>query len=172
MVRAADAVELVDMSPQALRRRMAHGNIYAADKVDTALSHYFREGNLAALRELALLWLADRVDEGLERYRDAHGIDGTWATRERVVVAVSGGPESAALMRRAARIATRYRRRGVAGGLRQPARRSRAACRRSALEQLRHRPPRSWAAPSTPWSPPTPPTGCWTSPAASTPPRC
>jgi two-component system sensor histidine kinase KdpD len=107
VVRGADAVELVDMSPQALRRRMAHGNIYAADKVDTALSRFFREGNLAALRELALLWLADRVDEGLDRYRDAHGIDHTWAARERIVVAVSGAPESAALMRRAARIATR-----------------------------------------------------------------
>lgn len=107
VVRSADAVELVDMSPQSLRRRMAHGNIYAADKVDTALSRYFREGNLAALRELALLWLADRVDEGLDRYRDAHGIEATWATRERVVVAVSGAPESMALMRRAARIASR-----------------------------------------------------------------
>jgi two-component system sensor histidine kinase KdpD len=107
VVRAADAVELVDMSPQSLRRRMAHGNIYSADKVDTALSRYFREGNLAALRELALLWLADRVDEGLDRYRDAHGIEATWATRERVVVAVSGAAESTALMRRAARIATR-----------------------------------------------------------------
>jgi two-component system sensor histidine kinase KdpD len=107
VVRAADAVELVDMSPQSLRRRMAHGNIYSADKVDTALSRYFREGNLAALRELALLWLADRVDEGLDRYRDAHGIDATWATRERVVVAVSGAEESSALMRRAVRIATR-----------------------------------------------------------------
>jgi two-component system sensor histidine kinase KdpD len=107
VVRAADAVELVDMSPQSLRRRMAHGNIYSADKVDTALSRYFREGNLAALRELALLWLADRVDEGLDRYRGAHGIEATWATRERVVVAVSGAAESTALMRRAARIATR-----------------------------------------------------------------
>jgi two-component system sensor histidine kinase KdpD len=107
VVRAADAVELVDMSPQSLRRRMAHGNIYPADEVDTALSHYFREGNLAALRELALLWLADRVDEGLERYRDAHQIEATWATRERVVVALSGAPESPALMRRAARIASR-----------------------------------------------------------------
>jgi two-component system sensor histidine kinase KdpD len=107
VVRAADTVELVDMSPQSLRRRMAHGNIYAADKIDTALTRYFREGNLAALRELALLWLADRVDEGLDRYRGAHGIEDTWATRERVVVAVSGAPESAALMRRAARIATR-----------------------------------------------------------------
>ncbi|NYE36227.1 two-component system sensor histidine kinase KdpD [Nocardioides cavernae] len=107
VVRSADQIELVDMSPQALRRRMAHGNVYAADRIDAALSRYFREGNLTALRELALLWLADRVDEGLERYRDQHEIDSTWATRERVVVPVSGGPESSTLMRRAARIATR-----------------------------------------------------------------
>ncbi len=107
VVRSADQIELVDMSPQSLRRRMAHGNIYAADKVDAALSNYFREGNLTALRELALLWLADRVDEGLERYREQHEIKGTWATRERIVVAVTGGPESATLMRRAARIASR-----------------------------------------------------------------
>ncbi|MDT0187923.1 DUF4118 domain-containing protein [Microbacterium sp. ARD31] len=107
VVRSADQIELVDMSPQALRRRMAHGNIYTADKIDAALSRYFREGNLTALRELALLWLADRVDEGLERYRDQHEIESTWATRERVVVPVSGGPESSTLMRRASRIASR-----------------------------------------------------------------
>ncbi|MET0929940.1 MAG: ATP-binding protein, partial [Aeromicrobium sp.] len=107
IVRQADAIELVDMSPQSLRRRMAHGNIYTRDSVDAALAQYFREGNLAALRELALLWLADRVDEGLEQYRDKHEIDSTWATRERIVVAMTGGPESAALMRRAARIASR-----------------------------------------------------------------
>lgn len=107
VVRAACAVELVDMSPQSLQKRMAHGNIYAADKVEHALTHYFREGNLAALRELALIWLADRVDEGLDRYRSAHGIASTWATRERVVVAVSGREESVALLRRAARIASR-----------------------------------------------------------------
>jgi two-component system sensor histidine kinase KdpD len=107
VVRSADQIELVDMSPQALRRRMAHGNIYTADKIDAALSRYFREGNLTALRELALLWLADRVDEGLERYRDQHEIDSTWATRERIVVPVTGGPESSTLMRRAARISSR-----------------------------------------------------------------
>ncbi|MBC2932255.1 DUF4118 domain-containing protein [Nocardioides sp. zg-1228] len=107
VVRSADQIELVDMSPQALRRRMAHGNIYAADRIDAALSRYFREGNLTALRELALLWLADRVDEGLSRYRDEHEIDSTWATRERIVVPVSGGPESTTLMRRTARIASR-----------------------------------------------------------------
>lgn len=111
VVRAAAAIELVDMSPQALRRRMAHGNVYPAGKIDAALSNYFREGNLAALRELALLWLADRVDAGLEEYRERHQIAGTWPARERVVVGVSGGPESLALMRRAVRIVGR-----MAGG--------------------------------------------------------
>jgi two-component system sensor histidine kinase KdpD len=107
VVRAADQVELVDMTPEALRRRMAHGNIYPAEKIDAALTHYFRAGNLAALRELALLWLADKVDEGLQRYRAAHDIHGTWEARERVVVALTGGPEGDTLIRRAARIAAR-----------------------------------------------------------------
>ncbi|MBW9214372.1 DUF4118 domain-containing protein [Mumia sp. zg.B53] len=107
VVRSADTVELVDMSPEGLRRRLAHGNVYSADRVDAALSRYFREGNLAALRELALLWVADRVDEGLERYRHEHQIDATWPARERIVVAVTGGAESATLFRRAALIAGR-----------------------------------------------------------------
>ena len=67
MVRAADQVELVDMTAEALRRRMAHGNIYPPEKIDAALTNYFRAGNLTALRELALLWLADKVDEGLQK---------------------------------------------------------------------------------------------------------
>src|ERR1700689_4000994 len=107
IVRAADQVELVDMTPEALRRRMAHGNIYPAEKIDAALTHYFRIGNLSALRELALLWLADKVDEGLQRYRAAHDIHATWEARERVVVALTGGPEGDTLIRRAARIAAR-----------------------------------------------------------------
>ncbi len=107
VVRAAEQVELVDMTPQALRRRMAHGNIYKSDKIDAALSNYFRPGNLTALRELALLWLADSVEEGLQRYREQHGIASTWETKERVVVAVTGGPEGEALIRRAARIVSR-----------------------------------------------------------------
>src|SRR6187200_2002612 len=65
IVRAAEQVELVDITPEALRRRMAHGNIYAADKIDASLANYFRAGNLGALRELALLWVADKVDAGL-----------------------------------------------------------------------------------------------------------
>ena len=107
VVRAADQVELVDMTPEALRRRMAHGNIYKAEKIDAALTNYFRIGNLSALRELALLWLADKVDEGLQRYREAHDIHATWEARERVVVALTGGPEGDTLIRRAARIAAR-----------------------------------------------------------------
>ncbi len=107
VVRAADQVELVDMTAEALRRRMAHGNIYPAEKIDAALTNYFRSGNLTALRELALLWLADKVDEGLQNYRAAHGIQGTWEARERVVVALTGGPEGDTLIRRGARIAAR-----------------------------------------------------------------
>src|ERR1700734_4011371 len=107
VVRAADQVELVDMTAEALRRRMAHGNIYPAEKIDAALTHYFRAGNLTALRELALLWLADKVDEGLQKYRAEHDITSTWEARERVVVALTGGSEGDTLIRRAARIAAR-----------------------------------------------------------------
>ncbi|MEY9938356.1 two-component system sensor histidine kinase KdpD [Streptacidiphilus sp. MAP5-52] len=107
VVRRADQIELVDMPPEGLRRRMVHGNVYGAEKVDAALSNYFRVGNLTALRELALLWVAGRVDEGLQRYRAEHGIGGVWETKERVVVALTGGREGETLIRRAARIAAR-----------------------------------------------------------------
>ncbi|MGW6055956.1 ATP-binding protein [Streptomyces sp. NPDC055189] len=107
VVRRADQIELVDMSPQALRRRMAHGNIYKPDRVDAALSNYFRPGNLTALRELALLWVADRVDEYLQQYRGEHGIRSTWQARERIAVGLTGGPEGRTLIRRASRMAAK-----------------------------------------------------------------
>ncbi|WP_256107077.1 DUF4118 domain-containing protein [Streptomyces sp. ODS05-4] len=107
VVRRADQIELVDMSPQALRRRLAHGNVYRPDEVDAALSNYFRPGNLTALRELALLWTADRVDEYLQQYRGEHGIRSTWQARERIVVGLTGGPEGRTLIRRAARMAAK-----------------------------------------------------------------
>src|SRR6478752_5286192 len=109
VVRRADQIELVDQTPEALRRRRAHGNIYKPEKVDAALANYFRVGNLNALRELALMWTADRVDEALEAYREAHGITGTWETRERVVVAITGAPGGDDVIRRAARMAMRTR---------------------------------------------------------------
>ncbi|MGI5509719.1 ATP-binding protein [Streptomyces sp. CA-106131] len=107
VVRRADQIELVDIPPEGLRRRMAHGNIYAPEKIDAALAHYFRPGNLTALRQLALLWVADRVYDALQAYRAEHAIGRVWETRERVVVALTGGPEGDTLIRRAARIADR-----------------------------------------------------------------
>ncbi|MUL77947.1 sensor histidine kinase KdpD [Mycobacterium sp. CBMA226] len=107
VVRSAAQIELVDITPEALRRRLSHGNVYAPERVDAALSNYFRQGNLTALRELALLWLADQVDAALAKYRAEHNISDTWEARERVVVAVTGGPESETLVRRASRIASK-----------------------------------------------------------------
>jgi two-component system, OmpR family, sensor histidine kinase KdpD len=63
------------MSPEALRRRVAHGNIYPPERVDAALATYCRVGNLSALPELALLWVAGKVDEQLGRYRTEHSIE-------------------------------------------------------------------------------------------------
>ena len=107
VVRTADQIQLVDMAPDALRRRMAHGNVYGPDRIDASLTSYFRVGNLTALRELALLWLADRVDDALGDYRRTHRIAEPWPTKERIVVAVTGGPESETLLRRGARLAQR-----------------------------------------------------------------
>ncbi|OKH80094.1 histidine kinase [Mycobacterium sp. SWH-M3] len=107
VVRQADQIELVDITPEALRRRLSHGNVYAPERIDAALSNYFRRGNLTALRELALLWLADQVDAALAKYRADNKITDTWEARERVVVAVTGGPESETLVRRASRIASK-----------------------------------------------------------------
>jgi len=107
VVRAAAQIELVDITPEALRRRLSHGNVYAPERIDAALTNYFRRGNLTALREIALLWLADQVDAALAKYRADNKITDTWEARERVVVAVTGGPESETLVRRASRIASR-----------------------------------------------------------------
>jgi two-component system, OmpR family, sensor histidine kinase KdpD len=107
VIRAADQLELVDMAPEALRRRLAHGNVYPPERIDAALGNYFRTGNLTALRELALLWVADRVDEELNDYRERHNIAGPWETKERVVVSLTGSPGSSVLIRRAARMAMR-----------------------------------------------------------------
>ena len=106
VVRAADQIELVDMSPEALRRRLAHGHIYPPDGIDTALANLFRPEVLGKLRQLTLLWLADRVEEQLERQLASDVADETRGVRERVVVAL-GGQGGDHLVRRAARIAGR-----------------------------------------------------------------
>lgn len=106
-VRAADQIDLVDLPPESIRLRLARGLIYDASKIDAALGNFFRPGNLGALRELALLWLADRVDESLDQYKRDHDIAEPWETRERVLVAMTAAPHADRVIRRAARIATR-----------------------------------------------------------------
>src|SRR5690606_16311377 len=158
VVRRAEQIELVDMTPEALRRRMAHGNIYQPDKVDAALSNYFRPGNLTALRELALLWVADRVDEHLQRYRSAHDGSALWGSRERIVVGLPGGPERRTLLPPPGRPSTSPE--ATASPPPRPANSPSSA-------------PwwRIWAAPSTTSSATTSRAPCSPSPAAPTPPR-
>jgi two-component system, OmpR family, sensor histidine kinase KdpD len=107
VVRKADQIELVDSSPEQLRRRMVHGNIYPKERVNQALTHFFRTDNLTALRELALRFLADETDEDLLEYLREHEATTVWETAERILVAVTAEPGNDALLRRAARIASR-----------------------------------------------------------------
>jgi two-component system, OmpR family, sensor histidine kinase KdpD len=109
VVRKADQIELVDSSPEQLRRRMLHGNIYPKETVTRALSNFFRTDNLIALRELALRFLADETDEELLEHLRRHESDVVWETCERVMVAVSTAPGTDALIRRAARMAARLK---------------------------------------------------------------
>jgi two-component system sensor histidine kinase KdpD len=109
VVRKADQIELVDSSPEQLRRRMVHGNIYPKERVTQALRHFFRTDNLIALRELALRFLADESDEELLENLRRHDSKVVWETCERIMVAVTPDPDSAGLIRRAARIASRLK---------------------------------------------------------------
>jgi two-component system, OmpR family, sensor histidine kinase KdpD len=107
VVRVAGEVELVDVAPESLRDRLARGHVYPADQAQAALGGWFQTGNLSALRELALLWLAAALADGPRQHRPGDGDPGSGQARERVVVALSGGPEGETLIRRAARIAAR-----------------------------------------------------------------
>ncbi|MGH9018624.1 MAG: histidine kinase, partial [Acidimicrobiales bacterium] len=102
VVRRADQLELIDSSPEQLRRRMMHGNIYPAAKVQDALSHFFRTENLVALRELALRFVADESDDDLRAYLRDHHRHEMWDTAERIMVAVTTAPGTDAVLRRAA----------------------------------------------------------------------
>jgi two-component system sensor histidine kinase KdpD len=108
-VRKADQIELIDSSPEQLRRRMLHGNIYPEEKVPQALTHFFRTDNLIALRELALRFVADESDEELLEHLRRRRSQVLWETTERIMAAVSGAPGNGMLLRRAARIAFRVK---------------------------------------------------------------
>lgn len=101
----ADEVELIDIAPNALRQRMRHGNIYPAERIEPALSNFFREGNLTALRELALRLTANKTESQLQRYMTEHDITSQWATTERVLVGFDDRPYSRSIIRDAWRLA-------------------------------------------------------------------
>src|ERR1700681_2659523 len=104
---AADEVELIDMAPHALRQRMKHGNIYPPERAERALTEFFREGNLIALREMALRKVAQLAEHDLEDYMQQEGIDAAWSACERVMVCVDDQPQAQNLMRRGGLLANR-----------------------------------------------------------------
>ena len=106
---AAEEVELVDMSPHALRQRMRHGNVYPPDRAKLALEKFFTDANLTALRELALRHVAEHVDAELEGIMSDRGIAGAWPVGERVMVVVDERPETRPVLRRAATLAAAVR---------------------------------------------------------------
>src|SRR6266513_154329 len=103
----ADAIELIDLTPDDLIQRLKEGKVYVPKQAERALEHYFSPGNLTALRELALRRTAERVDEQLLTHMQAHAIPGPWAAGERVLVCISEDPRAAGLVRYAKRLADR-----------------------------------------------------------------
>jgi len=103
----ADAVELVDLTPDDLIQRLKEGKVYVPKQAERALEHFFSPANLTALRELALRRTAERVDEQLLSEMQAHAIQGPWAAGERILVCISDDPRSASLVRYAKRLADR-----------------------------------------------------------------
>ncbi|MBD3919369.1 histidine kinase [Paenibacillus sp. PR3] len=109
VIQSADEVELVDVAPTALQQRMREGRIYAANKIDQALGHFFRTGNLIALRELVLREIADDVDERLEAREHNQSLRGPWRREERVFTAVTLSPNAERLIRQGFRLAHRLK---------------------------------------------------------------
>jgi len=105
----ADQVELVDLPPEELLKRLQEGKVYIPEQAARARDGFFRAGNLIALRELALRKTAERVEAQMQRYRELHGVAETWPVAERLLVAVSSGPRAARLVRAARRLAERLR---------------------------------------------------------------
>ena len=109
LLRKANQIELVDSSPEQLRRRMVHGNIYPAERVPQALAHYFRTDNLTALRELTLRFLADETEDQLLAYLRTQTKGAVWETNERILVGITTAPGTDGIVRRASRMAARIK---------------------------------------------------------------
>jgi two-component system sensor histidine kinase KdpD len=109
LLERANEIELVDISPEQLLQRLQEGRVYLADQAARAASHFFKRGNLLALRELALRQTAEHVESDVREYREEHGVEATWPTSERVLVSVGPSPGSARLVRAARRMAAGLR---------------------------------------------------------------
>jgi two-component system sensor histidine kinase KdpD len=107
VLRIAEETVMVDLTPEALQNRMKRGDVYDKEKVEQALTNFFRRGNLIALRELALRQVAEQVDRSLSSYLDEKDIQENWAVRERIAVCISSNPRAQYLLARAARMARR-----------------------------------------------------------------
>ncbi|MFO0663690.1 MAG: sensor histidine kinase KdpD [Polyangiaceae bacterium] len=105
----ADELELVDIAPEELLQRLGEGKVYLPEEAKRAASHFFKRGNLLALRELALRHMAQHVDEDVLEYREEHGVVDTWAAGERILVCIGPAPSSGRLIRAAHRMATGLR---------------------------------------------------------------
>ncbi len=101
----ADEIVMADLTPEALQTRMKRGDIYPVERAETALTNFFRRGNLMALRELALRQVTQSVDRGLESYLKKKNIDQNWGVSERIAVCISSNTASQQLIARGARMA-------------------------------------------------------------------
>lgn len=109
IIRAADEIKMVDITPRALIHRLERGDIYKPDKVQQAMENWFREGNLNALREIALREIAHEVDEDIAAYRKERHIEDPWATHDRIMICITPTKSSLRLLRRGWRIAQRLK---------------------------------------------------------------
>ena len=130
---AADEVEFVDIPPEALLKRLAEGKVYVPDRAAQAVRHFFRRGNLLALRELALRRTAEHVDADVQDYRRDHEIEGTWPVAERILVCVRPNPESDRLVRAARRMAARFKAEWIVAYVESSAQRPLTAAERHSL---------------------------------------
>ncbi len=109
ILKLADEIEVIDLTPEALIERLNEGKVYIPDQANRALQHYFSPGNLTALRELALRATAQRVDDQMLEYMQSHAIAGPWAASDRVLACVNEDPRSVELVRYARRMADRLK---------------------------------------------------------------
>ena len=116
----ADEVEIVDLPPEDLLRRLADGKVYVPEQAARAVDRFFRKGNLTALRELALRRTAEHVDAAVQDYRRDHAIEATWPVTDRILVCIRPNPESGRLVRAARRLATRLRAPWIAAWVESP----------------------------------------------------